>query len=138
MKYKGTELMQAIADKKIENGAEFYDESNREKYKYENNNFIHVKYGGCNIIPLLKHTFELIEDNDEIDIQEIEELKPSIRFEEIYGFEDFSKSIDKINELTRAIKQLDKHTHCKVCKKELAVKYGVCEKCYENVNEDVR
>lgn len=34
--------------------------------------------------------------------------------------------------------QKDKQIYCKICKRELATKYGVCDKCYEKVNEDVR
>ena len=67
----------------------------------------------------------LIEDKEKIDIQAIEEL-------EEYGEDTLSSSGIISNRVT--VNKLN----CRVCGKELAVKYGVCDKCYEVVNEDVR
>ena len=72
--YKGYELLKEIADGNIKSGTEFYDKSNREKYKYENRNFVHCKYGRTNLIVFLNHNFEIIEE-EIIDIDSIEELQ---------------------------------------------------------------
>ena len=45
--------------------------------------------------------FEVIEENKEIDIQSIKEISSEDRFYR-------TDNIDKLNELTRAIKQIDK------------------------------
>ena len=50
---------------------------------------------------LLKAEVEVIEENKEIDIQSIKEISSEDRFYR-------TDNIDKLNELTRAIKQIDK------------------------------
>ena len=99
---KGYELMQEIANEKIKEGTKFRDLTDNNYandsniYRYENNNFI-GRWGGTNILLLLKHDFEILEDEDEIDIQAIEDLGIS------------SNNIaEKISELIRTVKQLDK------------------------------
>lgn len=77
---KGYELMQEIANGKIKEGTKFRDltdsnyEDNSNIYRYENKNFI-GRWGGTNILLLLKHDFEILEDEEEIDIQSIEETE---------------------------------------------------------------
>ena len=144
MKYKGYELMQAIAEEKIKEESKFLC-STGDTYVYHDNyglayldsdtleeeNTIDCNYAYS---IWLNFTFELIEDkNETIDIQTIKELKLSE--EDGIKITDIKIVLNKILEWS---KKLDKQMHCKICEKELAVKYGVCEKCYENVNEDVR
>lgn len=46
-----------------------------------------------------------------------------------------------MEEAINKINKMEKEEHqekCKICGKEPVSKYGVCEKCYESVNEDVR
>ena len=106
---KGYELMQEIANGKIKEGTKFKDltdnnyADDRNIYRYENNNFI-GRYGGTNILKLLNHDFEILEDEEEIDIQGIEEIAETI---------NASSNIKearavRINQLIRAVKQLDK------------------------------
>ena len=108
--YKGHELLKEIANGNIKEGTQFknlnenpmYD--NRNIYVYKNNNLI-GRFGGMNIIAILNDDFEIIEEEQEIDIQGIEELS------------DYNNGIgqnrDKINELIKAIKQLDKQINNK-------------------------
>lgn len=113
--YRGYELMQAIAERKIKEGTEFifkgeddYEESviwNGENIKYKNSNENLLKD-----IPdyeFIYGTFELIE-NEEIDIQDIEIIKEYRTSDnDLYNdnFEDFRGTI---NDLVQAVKQLDK------------------------------
>lgn len=112
--YKGYELMKMFAEKQIKNGTKFKDltdnnyADNSNIYRYENNNFI-GRYGGLNILMLLKHDFELIED--EIDINSIEKFeidKNNFIQTELGAFKTRKMDIaflDKINELVQAVKQ---------------------------------
>ena len=162
MKYKGYELMQAIAEEKIKEDTKFLC-STGDTYVYHNNyglsflnndtleeeNTIDCNYAYSIWLNL---EFELIEDKEKIDIQEIEEQTTKVNFnfhknsytahEIDYNFEKITEFLNiynnKQNELIRAVKQLDKQIHCRICRKEIAVKYGLCEKCYEAANEDVR
>lgn len=108
MKYKGYELLKAIAENKIKNGSKFMFKINQdiekvywngENFKYiENRRNIMLDYAD---IELINGTFELIED--EIDIDNIKEYKQ----------EHTERCIDvdvrnKINELIQAIKQINK------------------------------
>lgn len=101
---KGYELMQEIANGKIKEGTKFRDltdsnyADNSNIYRYENKNFI-GRYGGTNILKLLNHDFEILEDEEEIDIQSIQEL------DELSDCEERNM---KINEILKAVKQLDK------------------------------
>lgn len=126
---KGYELMQEIANGKIKYGTKFRDltdsnyEDNSNIYRYENKNFI-GRYGGTNILKLLNHDFEILEDEEEIDIQSIEETeiknKDGAEYYEYYngGYSEsgYTKnySLDDlqsrkiINQLIKAVKQLDK------------------------------
>lgn len=101
--YNGYELMKMFAEKQIKNGTKFKDLTNNNYadnsniYRYENNNFI-GRYGGLNILMLLNHDFELIED--EIDIDSIEEYKTK------YTERCIDKEVrEKLNEVIRAVKQ---------------------------------
>ena len=73
-KIKGYELMKLIAENQIKSGTKFKDltdnnyADDRNIYRYENNNFI-GRWGGTNILLLLKHDFEILEDEEEIDIE---------------------------------------------------------------------
>ena len=64
---------------------------------------------GGNRVPthtLLIHTFELIEEQQDIDIQAIAELKQVTLHSETY--QSVYDNREKINQLIQAIKQLDK------------------------------
>lgn len=123
---KGYELMQEIANGKIKEGTKFRDltdsnyEDNSNIYRYENKNFI-GRYGGINILLLLKHDFEILEDEEEIDIQSIEETEIKNKdgaeyynggytesgYTKNYSLDDL-QSRKIINQLIKAVKQLDK------------------------------
>ena len=102
--YKGYELLKAIANNEIKEGTKFKNLNQKVKsdnshiYTYNHNNFI-GRWGGTNIIAILNDEFELIEEQEDIDIQSIEEL---------YIGDVTTEDKLKINELVRAVKQLDK------------------------------
>ena len=73
-------------------------------YRYENRNFI-GRFGGTNIMVLLNNTFELIEEEQEIDIQDINEMLNPNQW--TANDLDIQNIVRNINELTRAVKQLD-------------------------------
>lgn len=113
MKYKGYELIKAIADGEIYYGTKFkikdwneiivYDQSNlifREIFdtKEEGSNYGKTIFDLWNLDYILSAEFELIED--EIDIDNIEELTQNC-------FDDWTEA-KKINELVQAVKQLNK------------------------------
>lgn len=109
---KGYELMQEIANKRMKEGTKFRDLTDndcadyRNIYRYENNNFI-GRWGGTNILKLLNHDFEILEDEEEIDIKEIKEFPVSAI--EVAAINENEKLIAyKINDLVKAVKQLDK------------------------------
>ena len=97
MKYKGYELLKAIADGKIK-------ERSRFKAEYETfiarDGYLFVEYDNrqeyANSFEL-KWEFEPIEDK--IDIDSIEELE---------GIVEYSTERNKINQLIQAVKQLNK------------------------------
>ena len=130
MKYKGYELMQAIAENKLK--------------LTQKVNSLNGEFKNCTIEFVLKNLaisimyleFEVIEE-DEIDIQAMEECDLNVSCQELdHNLRDIQSYINYL--VLPAIKQLDKQINCRVCGKELAVKYGVCEKCYKAANEDVR
>lgn len=110
MKYKGYELLKAIADGEIKEGTKFkclnekpmqyYPDSNI--YRYEHGNFL-GRFGGFNILSIVNKDFEIVQKQDEIDIDNIEEYKQ----------EHKERCIDvdirnKLNEILQAVKQIDK------------------------------
>ena len=109
---KGYELLQEIANGKIKEGTKFRDltgssyEDESNIYRYENENFI-GRWGGTNILKLLNHDFEILEDKEEIDIEEIGEL-PEDFDASFYDKHSIKANRYKINEILRAVKQLDK------------------------------
>ena len=102
--YKGWELMKAIADGKIKEGSKI--KTNEDIFIFCEGNFMsnslfHFLTGIYNDIDFATAKFELIED--EIDIDNIEEYKQ----------EHTERCIDidirnKINELIKVVKQIDK------------------------------
>lgn len=84
--YKGYELIKAIANGEIKEGTRFIDKTDTKYYegttvhtfKYQNNNFIQEKIGGINIVSILNHDFELIEEGQDIDIQNMEKFEIDI------------------------------------------------------------
>ena len=113
---KGYELMKEIANGKIKERTKFRDltdnnyEDNSNIYRYENNNFI-GRYGGTNMLNLLNHDFEIIEDEEiKIDIQSIK-VPTSMEVGAECGDKTmtaFLKIQRALFELTLAVKQLDK------------------------------
>lgn len=108
---KGYELLKEIADGNIKEGTKFIDITEKNYadysnvYRYKNKNFI-GRWGGTNLLMLLNHDFEIIEESEQdIDIQNIEELLPIEDYE--FDKTDGRLNRDKINELIRAVKQLD-------------------------------
>lgn len=99
--YKGWELMKAIEDGEIKDGSKFKTkEGNEIKWNGINFMFTHsAKYymQEVNDITFLQESFELIED--EIDIDNIKELE---------GIVEYATEQDTINKLIQAVKQIDK------------------------------
>lgn len=114
MKYKGYELLKAIADGEIKEGTKFkclnekpmqyYPDSNI--YRYEHGNFL-GRFGGFNILSIVNKDFEIVQKQEEIDIDSIEKIKlrPSDREHLSFGGLIFE---EKINKLVQAVKQLNK------------------------------
>ena len=106
MKYKGYELLKAIADGEIKDGTKFkclnekpmqyYTDSNI--YRYEHGSLL-GKFGGFNILSIVNKDFEIVQKQDEIDIDSIEELE---------GIVEYSTERNTINQLIQAVKQLNK------------------------------
>lgn len=78
---------------------EYYPDSNI--YRYEHGNLL-GRFGGFNILNILNKDFEIIQEQDEIDIQAIEEFNSKYTMNTV----EFELQ-DKLNEVVRAIKQLD-------------------------------
>ena len=82
MKYKGYELLKAIADGEIKDGTKFkclnekpmqyYTDSNI--YRYEHGSLL-GRFGGFNILSIVNKDFEIVQKQDEIDIDSIIELE---------------------------------------------------------------
>ena len=70
---KGYEIFKGIANKEIKDGTQFRMLEDNNIYTYRNNNFV-CKYGGMNVIAILNQEFEIIEEQQDINIQEIEQL----------------------------------------------------------------
>jgi len=113
---KGYEIFKGIANKEIKDGTQFRMLEDDNIYTYRNNNFV-CKYGGMNVIAILNKEFEIIEEQEEIDIQSIEELDKNLKFDDLkppYGINEemmwteIIKQHNKSNELVQAVKQLDK------------------------------
>lgn len=110
MKYKGYELLKAIADGEIKDGTkfkclnekpmEYYPDSNI--YRYEHGNFL-GRFGGFNILSIVNKDFEIVQKQDEIDIDSIGELKSVTN-----NIDGIVCIMNKINELVQAVKQLKK------------------------------
>lgn len=125
MKYKGYELLKAIADGEIkeetkfkclnEKPMQYYPDSNI--YRYEHGNFL-GRFGGFNILSIVNKDFEIVRKQEEIDIDSIEKLS-KIAYAEINLNKKGSKKdvkftdkeiilAEKINQLIKAVKQIDK------------------------------
>lgn len=110
MKYKGYELLKAIADGKIKDGTKFkclnekpmqyYTDSNI--YRYEHGSFL-GRFGGFNILSIVNKDFEIVQKQDEIDIDSIGELKAVTN-----NIDGTACIMNKINELVQAVKQINK------------------------------
>ena len=102
---KGYELIKAITERKIKNNTTIkvkMGNTYKATLKYEN--FMLKWESGdfdTSILCSTEANFEVIEENKEIDIQSIKEISSEDRFYR-------TDNIDKLNELTRAIKQIDK------------------------------
>ena len=102
---KGYELIKAITERKIKNNTTIkvkMGNTYKATLKYEN--FMLKWESGdfdTSILCSTEADFEVIEENKEIDIQSIKEISSEDRFYR-------TDNIDKLNELTRAIKQIDK------------------------------
>lgn len=109
MKYKGYELLKAIAERNIKEGAKFIEyKDNKEvtRSTFNGKDFEHItdRYSSYDTAwHLFNCTFELIED--EIDIQNVEEIDIDqvIETDDKTGIE-----LLHINKLIKAVKQLNK------------------------------
>jgi len=104
MKYKGYELLKAIEDGKIKEGSRFKVYRTYNAIAVLEDRTLHFEDGNKRILTtndLLIYTFELIED--EIDIDSIEELKSVTN-----NIDGTVCIMNKINELVQAVKQLNK------------------------------
>lgn len=108
--YKGWELLKAIADGEIRNGAKIYFKQENE-YCYYNGNSIIYELGESSVVNshsdkyFADGDFELIsEPTEEIDIQGIEEID----LEQVIPTDNTGNiALLHINKLIKAIKQLD-------------------------------
>ena len=104
---KGYEIFKGIANKEIEDGTQFRMLKDDNIYTYRNNNFV-CKYGGMNVIKILNQEFEIIEDKEDINIQDIEEVQPDKYSEDGEPLYSFNNIVNKINEIQKAVKHLEK------------------------------
>lgn len=102
---KGYELIKAITERKLKNNTTIkvkMGNAYKATLKYEN---LMLKWESgdfdTSILCSTEADFQVIEENKEIDIQSIKEISSEDRFYR-------TDNIDKLNELTRAIKQIDK------------------------------
>ena len=102
---KGYELIKAITENKIKDNTTIkvkMGNTYKATLKYEN---LMLKWESgdfdTSILCSVEANFEAIEENKEIDIQSIKEIDVKDQFYR-------KDNIDKLNELTRAIKQIDK------------------------------
>lgn len=103
---KGYEIFKGIANKEIKDGTQFRMLEDDNIYTYRNNNFV-CKYGGMNVIAILNKEFEIIEEQEEIDIQNLNELN----IDEIMSLDNDKRIITalaNIRILQQAVKQLEK------------------------------
>ena len=111
--YKGWELMKAIADGEIKEGSRFNVHRTYSAIAVLEDRILHFEDGSKRILTtndLLIYTFELIED--EIDIDSIEELNDTCYDVNIMSDDDLesyhNKTRTTINEILQAVKQIDK------------------------------
>ena len=111
--YKGWELMKAIADGEIKEGRRFNVHRTYSAIAVLEDRILHLEDGNKRILTtndLLIYTFELIED--EIDIDSIEELNDTCYDVNIMSDDDLesyhNKTRTTINEILQAVKQIDK------------------------------
>lgn len=119
-KIKGYELMKLIAENKIKEGQEFLltikNTLTKKRICWKGKNLIYCDTGrfvlGDNAdIYFLLGDLEILEDEKEIDIENLEEIKGIVAIDE-KGYitrETFLDFINKINDLVKAVKQLDKN-----------------------------
>ena len=114
MKYKGYELMKAIAEGKIKSGTKFKAKEGKEE-KWNGNNLMSIDFNECymcmiNDICFINEEFEVIED--EINIDSIEGLNDTCYDVNIMSDDDLefyhNKTRTTINEILQAVKQIDK------------------------------
>ena len=115
-KIKGHELMKLIAENKIKEGQEFVftikNTSTKNRIYWSGKNFIYCDTGkfvfGDNAdIYFLLGDIEILEDEEEIDIQNIEELQ-TFSDSTVYDYNDIDRNRKVLNDLVKAVKQLDK------------------------------
>lgn len=119
--YKGYELMKAIAEGEIRQETKFldltdkreYDGRRKHYYSYRNGNFIHEGFVRSNLLQILNHDFELLED-EKINTQEMEELNLYMSTTE-YTWQDVDKNRMKINEIIRAVNGIQKELLKIIC-----------------------
>ena len=103
--YKGYELYKMISDREIKKDSKFKDNNSR-IWIWDGFNFV-TEECDYNDFVFSLIDFELLED-EEIDIQEIEELSTySDEGIEFYDKNEIHGNRLKINEIIRAVKQLD-------------------------------
>ncbi len=120
-KIKGYEVMKLIAENKIKEGQGFLFTSAagdvEEKICWHGDNFRCIDsernylLGSIGDIDFATGDFEILEDEEEIDIQGIEEIKGIVAIDE-RGYitrETFEDFVNKINDLVKATKKLDKN-----------------------------
>ena len=100
---KGYEIFKVIANKEIKDGTQFRMLEDDNIYTYRNNNFV-CKYGGMNVIAILNKEFEIIEEQQDIDIQNIEEIEPAMNGNACV----IDNKTWTLNQVIKAVKQLDK------------------------------
>ena len=131
MKYKGYELLKAIADGEIKEGTkfkcldekpmEYYPDSNI--YRYEHSNFL-GRFGGFNILSIVNKDFEIVQKQEEIDIDSIIELEEFeldqfVTMDKNERFDRTMIEYSKINELVQAVKQLNREYQRKFLNKKM-------------------
>lgn len=109
--YKGSELIRMVEDNQIKDLTRIKsDDGNIFIYCANDSTFYWSKSVGGERVPIytfLNHTFVIIEEQQDIDIQGIEEFSEEYLKEELtHGEEILGR---KLNELVKAVKQQDRN-----------------------------
>lgn len=81
---------------------QYYADSNI--YRYEHGSFL-GRFGGFNILNIVNKDFEIVQKQDEIDIDNIEEMKLDVIDDVTYYINDLTKAVKQLNREIKKLKE---------------------------------